>query len=385
MKGKIRIVHIITGLNTGGAETSLYRLIEMTDKERFDCVVISLLPEGPLAERICNAGVSVYSIDMKKNLILPFRCLRLRSLLKKFRPDLVQTWMYHANLLGGVIAWLLGIPVVWGIHHSNIHQGLNKKSTLLVNKLCAKLSRLIPTKIACCAQKALDVHAGVGYEKDKMLVIPNGFDANVFHPDEESRIAIRKELGLAENTLLVGMAGRFDPQKDHKNFFDAAKIVASKNASACFVLCGDGIDWENESLVGMIDPAIRDRVYLLGRRMDMPRIYAALDVFVLSSVGEAFPNVVGEAMACGVPCVVTDVGDAALIVGGTGVVVPPGDSSALARGIQTMLDMSKDERFSLGVRSRGRICDNFDIMSMSRKYECIYQEIVTREIRADCL
>ena len=378
---RIKVLHIITGLNVGGAENALCKLMEHIDRGRFENAVVSLLPEGPLAERIRDAGVPVYSMNLRKNPSALLAFFRLLSLIKKVKPDVIQTWMYHADLIGGLAGKICGIPVIWNIRHSNLDPSLNKKTTLLIVKLCAQLSRLIPVKIVCCAQKALDVHVKVGYEKDKMLVIPNGFDTDVFHPDPESYIAVRKELGVDSDTMLVGMVGRFDPQKDHRNFFDAAKIIASRNENVCFVLCGDGIDWKNDSLVEMVDVTIRDRVHLLGRRMDMPRIYAALDVFVLSSAGEAFPNVVGEAMACGLPCVVTDVGDARLIVDGAGIAISPGDSMALARGIQTMLDMPEDEWFSLGIRSRRRMCHNFGVMSMSQKYQCLYRGTVREKCR----
>jgi len=369
---RIKVLHVITGLNVGGAENALCKLMEHIDKEQFENTVVSLLPEGPMAARVRDAGVPVYSVNLRKSLSAALAFFRLFSLIKKLKPNIVQTWMYHADLIGGLTGKIIGIPVVWNIRHSNLDPSLNKKATLQVVKLCARLSRMIPAKIVCCAQKALDVHAEAGYEKGKMLVIPNGFDTDIFHPDGESRAAVREELGIGDDTLLLGMAGRFDPQKDHRNFFDAARIVASKNVDACFVLCGDGVDWENEPLVEMIDPAIRDRVYLLGRRVDMPRIYAALDVFVLSSAGEAFPNVVGEAMACGVPCVVTNVGDAALIVGDTGIVVPPGDSKVLASGILKLLGTHADERVKLGRLARERIRENYDVRYMARMYEDLY-------------
>ena len=374
---RIKILHIITGLNVGGAESVLCKLMEHIDKECFDNAVISLLPEGPLAERIRAAGVPVYSVNFRKS---PFALLafsRLLSFIKKLKPDIVQTWMYHSNLIGGIAGKVFGIRVVWGIHHSNLDPKLNKRTTLWVVKLCALLSRVIPEKIVYCAKVALEVHVQAGYDMAKACVIPNGFDTNVFSPDVAARQSILEELNLPHTVLIVGMVGRFDSQKDHQNFFNAAKIVASKNVNACFVLCGDGIDWKNERLVGMIDPAIRDRVYLLGRRMDMPRMYAALDVFVLSSAGEAFPNVVGEAMACGVPCVVTDVGDVALIVGDSGVVVPPREFSALAEGVLSMLETTERARAACGVIARQRIVEMFDVRVITDQYEGFYKMIAS--------
>lgn len=371
---KTRIVHIITGLNTGGAELSLCKLVEHMDTTRFGNAVISLLPEGPVASRLRSAGIPVYSIGMRRSPTGLFGFFRLLSLLGELSPDVVQTWMYHANFLGGLAGFLRKTPVLWNIRHFNLDPALNKKTTLWLVKVCARFSHTVPRKIVCCAQRALDVHAGVGYDPDKLLVIPNGFDLDAFKPDAQAYVAFRRELGLPADALLVGVIARFDPQKDHENFFRAARLVSAHFPSVRFVLCGDGIVEENPDLVRMIDEKIRRDVFLLGRRDDIPRIAAALDLFVLSSAGEAFPSVLGESMACEVPCVVTDVGDSALIVGDTGLVVPPCDSNALAEAIASMLGKTAEERTALGKRGRRRIMEKYEIGAIAREYETLYEE-----------
>jgi glycosyltransferase involved in cell wall biosynthesis len=209
-----------------------------------------------------------------------------------------------------------------------------------------------------------------------MCVIPNGFDLQQFKPAPEARQELCAELGIMSNACLAGLIGRFDPQKDHGTFVRASALLRDRKPDLHFILCGDGISWDNSELSRWIlNVGMRDRFHLLGRRDDLPRITAGLDVSCLSSAyGEAFPLVVGEAMACGVPCVVTDVGDCAMIVGETGVVTIPGDAQGLARGIGRILDMPPEARLSLGESARRRIQENFSLQRITREYENVYQE-----------
>jgi glycosyltransferase involved in cell wall biosynthesis len=249
----------------------------------------------------------------------------------------------------------------------------------LIAKLCAKISGFIPAGIVGCAIKGLEAHSALGYASEKMIQIPNGFDTDVFHPDEAVRSSFREELGVSSDTPLAGVIARFDPQKDHGNFLKAAAYLSGKRGDVRFVLCGDEITPDNLALAGMIDESLRGKLFLLGRRMDIPRILAALDVLVLPSAGEAFPNVVGESMSCGTPCVVTDVGDSSLIVGDSGIVVPPGDPAALASGMEALFGISRDERRKLGVRGRQRIISEYGIGIVTKKYEDLYSTILSRK------
>jgi glycosyltransferase involved in cell wall biosynthesis len=209
------------------------------------------------------------------------------------------------------------------------------------------------------------------------LIIPNGFETGLFKPDAASRAKFRNELGLAIETPLVGLIGRYDPQKNHFGFLGAAATVAQEFPDAHFVLCGPGVDVQNGELTSRVgDSGFKERIHLLGERPDMPSITAALDIACSSSLGEAFPNVIGEAMACGVPCVVTDVGDSAAIVGSTGKVVPPGDDLALARAVLGLLAMPDAERKALGLRARQRVIDNYSLDQVVRQYELLYESLV---------
>lgn len=380
---KFTITHLITGLNTGGAETMLYKLLSGMDREAFEPRVVSLTDVGPVGEKIRALGVPVHALGMRRGVPDPRGAWRLTRLLKKDRPHLVQTWMYHADLLGGLAARLAGgvIPVVWGIRHSNLDPEGNKRTTIWTTRACAWLSHRLPAKIVCCSEASRRVHTALGYAAEKMVVIPNGFDLTAFKPDPEVREEVRRELGIPADALLIGLVGRFDPQKDHRNFVAAAALMSAAYPEVHYLLCGDGVSWDNHELAGWIDEVgLRQRFHLLGRREDMPRLTAALDIASSSSYGEGFPNVIGEAMACGVPCVVTDVGDSAFIVGDTGMVVPPRNPEALAQAWKKLMEMGPEGRKKLGEAARRRVLENFNLPDIVARYEGLYKEIVQDHI-----
>jgi glycosyltransferase involved in cell wall biosynthesis len=206
-------------------------------------------------------------------------------------------------------------------------------------------------------------------------VITNGFDTDVFRPDPEARLGVRRELGLRPDTPLIGLAARFDPQKDHRNFLDAAALVKGADERVQFLMCGNGIDGRNAALTTTIESlGLRGRCHLLGPRRDMPRIFASLDLACSSSAfGEALPMTLCEAMACGVPCVTTDIGDSARVVDATGRVVPPRDPRALALACRELLDLAPQARAQLGLAARRHIQRHYDLTTVARCYEDLYE------------
>jgi len=287
--------------------------------------------------------------------------------------------MYHGNLVGGLAARLgRSRAIVWGIRNSALDANRSRGTTLWTIKVGATLSALIPQKIVCCSEVARLDHETMGYRADKMVVIPNGFDLAAFRPDPTARVAVRRELGLPEDALLIGLVARHDPQKDHQNFIEATRLVALKHENIRFVLCGDGIDWSNAQLECWIkSTGIKNRFFLLRRRDDVPRITAALDIAsCTSSYGEAFPNVLGEAMACEVPCVTTNVGDSAFIVGDTGIVVPARNPQALADAWATLVEAGADHRQRLGKAARDRVRQEFELGSVASRYQTLYEQVL---------
>ena len=376
----MKVALIITNLATGGAETMLLKLLTHLDRARFQPTVISLVGMGEIGPRIAALGVPVHALGMRRGgMPDPLALLRLARLLRRLRPDVVHTWMYHADLLGGVASRLAGYDrVVWCLRNSDLDPQRSGRMTLRVVKACAWLSGRVPAKIVSCSTRAKKVHAAAGYRDDKIHVIPNGFELDRFQPDAAARASVRAELGLADGASLVGLVARYDPQKNHAGFVQAAAQVVAGRPDAHFVLAGAGVDAANGALQATIAAqGLQQRMHLLGRRDDVPRLMAAFDVLASSSsYGEAFPNVLGEAMACAVPCVVTDVGDSAEIVGGTGRVVPPGDMAGLARELVAVLQLPAAARAALGERARARVAAHYEIGHVTRLYEAFYEQVL---------
>jgi len=375
-----RIVFIITGLSTGGAEMMLFKVLERLDRQRFAPHVISLTTLGELGTRIAALGIPVDAMGMKPGLPSPLGFIRLVRLLKRLKPDVVHTWMYHADLLGGLAARLAEVSsVAWCIRNSNLDKDKTKFSTRAVVGLCALISKWVPSRILSCSEKARQVHVGCSYAAWKMVVVPNGFDLSQFKPDSDARSRVRAELGITDQTPLVGLIGRFDPQKNHVGFFEAAGLLHRHMPHVHFVLAGQGVDVSNAALMQAVTHnGVLVNTHLLGLRRDIPSLMAALDVLASSSsYGEAFPNVLGEAMACGVPCAVTDVGDSAYIVGDTGRVVATGDMTGLAHALAGILELPTAERLALGEAARTRVATHFEIGHITRQYEAFYAELAS--------
>src|SRR3984893_5492922 len=329
----VRIAHIITGLNTGGAETMLYKLLGRMDRARFDPMVISLVDNGSLAVRIAELDIPVFSCGMQPGLPSPGAVFKLTRLLRGFKPHLLQGWMYHGNLAAQAAAVTLEgkRPVLWNIRGSHPHLTDEKFMTAATIWIGARLSPL-PTRIIANSVVSAELHQRhLGFSRHRWAIIPNGFELEKFTLSENARSEVRSELGVQQDTLLVGLIGRYHPVKDHANFLRAARIFRKAAPGAHFLMAGTGVDDSNAALreqrtaLGLLECT-----HLLGERNDMSRITAALEIASSSSSSEAFPNVIGEAMSCGVPCVVTDVGDSAWLVGDTGLSAPARNSDALS-------------------------------------------------------
>jgi glycosyltransferase involved in cell wall biosynthesis len=375
----LRTLHIATGLGMGGAEMALTRLLAQLPRADFENEVLSFTSDQPIGPRLRALGVSVHALGVRPGVLSPRLFSGVAEHIRRFQPDIVQTWMYHADLIGGLATRLTSkAPVVWNIRNSIEGRSDVKLPTYFVIRLSGLLSTWIPHKIILCAEDARRTHIRLGYVGHKMQVISNGYDLNVFKPDAQARVDVRRELGLPAETKLIGLAARFDPQKDHLNYLQAATLVHRQMADVHFLAWGKDVDENNAVLMNFIRANdLAAQVHLLGLRQDAPRLTAALDVAALSSAfGEAFPNMVGEAMACGVPCAVTDVGDAARIVGDTGRVVPRRDPSALARAWAELLSLPDDERLALGRRARQRIAENFSLDKMAATYAQLYKDII---------
>ena len=363
---------MVTGLSTGGAEMMLLKLCSRLNRRRFAPTVISLTDKGTIGPRIEATGTPVYALGAHRgHLSLP-GLFRLRKLVSNLCPDLIQGWMYHGNLAATLVA--ADRPVVWGIRQSLYDLDKERVLTRCVIRIGAAISRC-PRVILYNSHVGARHHEAFGFDASRTRVIPNGFETEVFRPNDDAVRSIRREVGLSDDAVLIGLIGRYHPMKDHATFLKAATLTREEFPNVNYVLAGHGVDAGKSELNAMIVKAgLGDCVFLLGERRDMPELNAALDIACSASAwGEGFANAIGEAMSCGVPCAVTDVGDSAEIVGDTGRVVPAGDASALASAWKSLIMLRREDRQVLGRRARQRVIENFSLEAVVTQYEELYQ------------
>jgi glycosyltransferase involved in cell wall biosynthesis len=378
----IKILHLITDLNIGGAEMSLYRLLGRMNNSRFENRVISLIPVGEIGEKIRTIGIPVTSLGLRPGQISPAALWALARELRNKKPDILQTWMYHADLLGLLAAKMSGIEkVIWNIRSSNIVTTKFRSLTGWVMLICAWLSGL-PNAIIVNSQAGQEFHTKFGYHPRRWVFIPNGIDTNQFKSDEHARRSVRIELGLDQHTVLIGMMARYDFMKGHADFLRAAGILIRSGVDAHFLLAGQEVSADNAEMSNLIlEEGLAGRVHLVGRRDDIPRLDAALDILTMSSIWEGFPNAVAEAMACGVPCVVTNVGDAAILVSDTGRVISPRDPAAMADAWKDLVRSGVEVRHRLGESARLRVVEEFGISKTVTAYESLFAALYGKDTK----
>ena len=334
------ILHIISSLGPGGAEKSLFNLIKGTpDSQHIVVCLGSRSYYSPLLLRFSNTLTVVH---LRISSILSFfQSLHiLRTLYLRYQPDLIYSWMYHANFITLFLRLFPNtVPIIWGIRHADIHINSTKLATLLIIIACAPLSYFVPSLIIANSLHACRTHRRLGYKRSLFRFLPNGVDITLFHPPKHRQHSSRHSdiVCSAQSPILVNIA-RFDPYKDHLTLLEALSYVRTQGFEFLLLLIGNGCDYSNLTLKDYIASAgLTDKVILLGKQSSIPSILRHCDLFVLSSLGESFPNVLLEAMASGVPCVSTDVGDCSNILKSSGWLSPTSNPSKLAAHIQTAL------------------------------------------------
>jgi glycosyltransferase involved in cell wall biosynthesis len=368
------ILHIINGLHAGGAEATLFRLCHNDYKNKH--VVISLLPGGKFEGLLAGLPISLFFVKISSVSGLVTGAIKIFNLIRDIKPEVVNTWMPHANLIGGVIAKFAGVPkIIWCVRHSTIEYQALSLRTIVTLKLNILLSYFIPSCTIFCSDRAIVEHLRIGYSGKANHVIHNGFEREEFRVPVLKRGSLRAKWSISDSTPLIGMVGRYDAYKDHKTLLEAlARLDAMKRSFFC-VLVGKGVDNCNAVLQELIERyKLKGKVMLLGRLEEIPLLMSELDIHILSSVSESFPNVVAEAMAVGTPSVVSDVGDAARIVGNTGWVVPRGDSKSMALSLGIAIDEFHTPKWA---RRREdaiiRIFSEFSIEKMIGSYRQLWE------------
>jgi len=373
-QSSLRVCHVITGLELGGAESMLLKLCRTIDQSRVVSSVVSLRRDGLLAGPFRDSGVALSEIGVSPGSFGIGSIRKLRESVSRIRPDVVHGWMYHGNLAALVAtAGFRRVPVCWNIRQTIYDIAREKPGTRAVIR-ANRLVSTFPTRIVYNSSLSAAQHAALGFSKRKSVVLPNGFDANQFAPSLEAKASIRRELELSPDSLLIGLIARAHPMKDHALFFKAARIISQQVPSAHFLLAGDEATQDRLGRLE-IEANLAGRVSFLGPRSDIARITAALDVACLTSAwGEGFPNVMAEAMACEVACVATDVGDVRHVLGDGGIVVEPGNAKSFATACVSLLSAPR-RRVQLGEAGRRRVLDCFSIAAVADAYSQLYESV----------
>ena len=370
----MKIVHIITGLEDGGAENILYKICK---HDRFNNhIVISLISGGKYFLLLKKLGIKVYCINMKFYSIINF--FNLIKLLRTLSPDVVQTWLVIGDFIGGIAARLAGIKnIAWNVLYSKLDISTEKLRNLLLIRILSKLSHIIPKLIIVVSKNSKKNCQNLGYCRKKLCLIFSGFDLSFFKISKYQKLFFRKKIKIKKQTPLIGIVARYHPIKDHNNLLNALSIIRSKNIDFNCVFVGTDMDRNNKILINEIKRLQLDSyIKLLGPKSNIPQVMNGLDINILCSTSEGFSSVIVESMACGTPCVVTDVGDSALIVGKTGWIVPPKNSAKLANAIQKALfEVGKKNWKQRCYQARLRVKNYFTIKKMIKSYCMIWLKL----------
>lgn len=371
----IRTLHVIPGLDHGGAEWDLVRLVLGLREQGVSSEVVCLKGPGPLVDVLRAHDITTHCLEMHGGMQDLRRLGRLRTLMRASRPDLVQGWLYHGDLASAWAARVLQIPVVWNVRQAHFVPGQSRVTKTLAH-VCARASEELPKAIVCCSKASREAHVQMGYDASKIVVIENGIDLDRFYPDAQDRLAVRQEWGTDESTVCFGVVGRLDPAKDIETFFRAFAPFAQTHPHARGVWIG-GSEQERSTRAALIKRfGLEEIVDLKSATLGIERELRGLDVLVSSSRSEGFGNVIGEALASGIPCIATRVGAAQEMIYDAKHLVPTEDSHALMDAMAEWYAAGPDAWRDMGRRGRAHIQENFSFQKVVRRYARLYRELL---------
>jgi glycosyltransferase involved in cell wall biosynthesis len=374
------IVHYITGLGSGGAEGILLLLAE--NDEKYTHKVVSLSRETRNADQFRSKGIETFCIDYTSILTIIISLIKICSLPNKYKAVLIQTWMYHADFFAIFLKMLyFSKPVVWGVRNTAVISKNWGASKILMMKLLAICSRIVPSRIICCSENSIKGHIQRGYSASKFFYIPNGVDTKKFIFSDKKRLEVRKNLQIAESEFVIGMVARWDYYKDHLTLLKSVSNIKNKNRFKFkLVLVGNNIESSNETLVNMIESlGLKEEVILTGNLSNVSEVYSSFDLMVLSSKGEAFPNVVVESMSCEIPVVASNVGDVKSILENSGEIVDVSNAYQMEESIEKMhkeFSERKNEYMLRKKKIRDIVVNKYSISRMVDNYHKCWQEVM---------
>jgi glycosyltransferase involved in cell wall biosynthesis len=377
MSGGLKVLHIISNLMSGGAEAMLSKVVRATAKGGVEHVVVTMLAGGAVADELAEGGIRVLALGTHRSASALAALTCVRPLLRSERPDVVQGWMYHGNVAAlAATAWFRPpIPVVWNIRQSLPtleNEALATKALILAG---IPMSRRADTSVYNSVRAAED-HERRGYSPRRRVIIANGFDTQLFAPEPAARAALLRELAAPHDAVLVGRVGNYMVLKDYPMLLKAFARIGKANPTAYLVLIGRDVSEANAAFAALLEGfPYRDRIRALGERRDVAKLIPGLDIMLSSSLSEAFPNIIGEAMACGVPTIATDAGDCRKILGDANRIVTVGDAEALAQKTLAILALPAAERAAIGARDRARVVADYSIETIAAEYAALWRRL----------
>lgn len=395
----LKVLHIITDLNGfGGTEVTLLRYLKLS-RIPYDChrvIVLKSIGTGDtIGAQMMAAGVDVIALGQKKGSISLKGLISLCREMKGFQPDVISGWLYHPSLLATLLMFFLkNRPVVvWNIRSLPFASLRKTPGRYVVQRLLAVLSHLSSPLLVSNSKAAMRGHNAIGFngKPNGWTIIPNGLDIHQYYPERDDANSVRRELGIPVDALIIGCVGRFVPEKGYSvmlaSLSQALKQLNPELVKRVhFLALGHGVSLENPLFRPMAAASMPlDRLHLLGKRSDVPRLLRCFDIFVLPSISEAFPNALIEAMATGLACIATDVGECREVLAMPGLIVPPGNVSDLANCISTLVSLTTEERISLGEINKQRVAINYGIEHMVKSFDILFGKAATDKIASNIL
>jgi glycosyltransferase involved in cell wall biosynthesis len=377
----MKILFVITSLEMGGAQKILYEHLKNLKNSPIKGHVISISRPSYFSKKILNIGIPVYHLDNsgQKSFFSSFKLIfKLIYFINKFGPDIVSSSMVHANLICSIsLLFKKNIKSTWSIHNSNLSFRSNRLRAILIYSFNAILSYFSPTKIIYCSDHSKDIHEKYYYKKNKSVVIHNGIETRKFVPNRNSYLSLREEIGISKNNIIIGSVGRYHPIKDYKTLIETAAILNNKNPNIHFVLCGEGLSWDNEELVSLIDKKkLKSVIHLLGKRKDINLLTSAFDIAVNTSIDESFSLTMAEAMACEIPCVCSDILGLNALMGEDGIYAQVGNAKDFSNKINELIKLPYQERVKIGKKLRKQIEKKYSIKQMNESYFSLYNFLI---------
>lgn len=375
----MKILHIINSLNKGGAESNLYRLCKFHKKKyntKIDITILTLIDNGFYESELKKLGIKVHSlkINPKRKLSdLIKKIYRLRRIILDLSPDVIQSWMYHSNFLTLFIPKKFYSKVFWNIRHSELNFRISKKMTIFLSLICGILSKFIPKKIIYCSERSIQFHEKQHfYSKSKSVLIYNGYSHDTYFPSKNLRFNFRKKYKIKKKQFILGYAGRYAKQKNISSLLFAFSKVVKKHNSIILFMAGKDINYKNKELIYLVNNlGVKNNIIFLNEQKNLLKFYNGIDLLVLTSLSESFPNVLPEAMLCSTPVLSSDAGCSKKIIDKYGFVMTNSDEQSIFKNLNKVIkyNMKNKKKWKfIKKKSRLQIMKEFSISRMSEEY-----------------